>query len=280
MELPKALIIFDVETTGIDPLIYNICQIGALKLTKNLTIKKNTFNSLIKPLSPRRIRKAMALHGIPEEKLRNAPELPTVLEKLEAWVEKPMDYWFSSWGNFDIEFLQHEYRKLNRKYPFSYRTFELKSACLIMMLLKFGQIEYHGLNSMRKKLKLPEFKRHDALSDAMESTKVFLQLVEELKQTPDMKDSIKKILNGLGEKQEKEEKYQGHFMRRKVKIDRYQKQILEMSKNKENFKLEEMDERFNNVIAQMSRKDYIKLYKQVVGEDDLLEWHKKEVGLQ
>ena len=137
--LDKDLIIVDIETTGVDENIYgmkySVCEMAAVKMDKNLNVYEEFYTyDYIRPLEDPNDKKsymkeAMETHKIPVEKLITAPLFKDVMDRFEFWVgDDKKDYQLCSWGDaFDFPFLQTQYYKIGRTWPFHYRYFDLRS---------------------------------------------------------------------------------------------------------------------------------------------------------
>lgn len=176
MIFPHNLICIDIETTDSNPKTGSIIQLSAVAVNKNFElIKAREFDSYIKPLDSYRNPKAMAVNQISEEELNYAPLLSEVLVMFESFCDE--DNILASWGAyFDIPFLKAQYEKIFRKWPFSYRTFDLKSvaiwemakrdtpmtSCVSKFLVALGK-EFSG-------------RQHNALDDIKNSVKILKHL--------------------------------------------------------------------------------------------------------
>lgn len=137
--LDKDLIIIDIETTGVDNPVYGMkysaCELAAVKMSRNLDVYEEFYTyDYIRPIEDPHDKKsymkaAMETHKISKEKLINAPEFKDVIVKFEDWVgEDKEKYQLCSWGDsFDFPYLQVQYYKIGRKWPFQYRYFDLRS---------------------------------------------------------------------------------------------------------------------------------------------------------
>lgn len=99
--LPPALVVLDLETTGLDPLADAIIEIAAVRLEHGRPVAE--FHTLVAtdvPMSPG----AQAVHGIDPAELAGAPSLVEALAALRAFVgETP---WAAHNAPFDGAFLQ------------------------------------------------------------------------------------------------------------------------------------------------------------------------------
>ena len=171
--LPYKLVAIDLETTDLDPEIGSIIQIGAIYVDKSLNIIKK-FNKFVLPLDSYRHPKAMAVNKISEETLqKEGIIIHKTLGLFEFFCCDAQQ--LAAWGsNFDIPFLKKQYEKIGRKYPFSYRYFDLKSIAIWEMARR-GKPMVSGIEKFLKANNL-KFNgvAHDALAD-IENTILLLK---------------------------------------------------------------------------------------------------------
>lgn len=108
IDIPNNYVVFDIETTGLDPEFDEIIEIGAVKIKDG--IKIDTFNSLIKP--EYEIDEFITeLTGITNEMVENAPSIDEVLPKFMDFIK---DYIIIGHNvNFDINFIYDNLEELN-----------------------------------------------------------------------------------------------------------------------------------------------------------------------
>lgn len=108
IDIPNNYVVFDIETTGLDPEFDEIIEIGAVKIKDG--IKIDTFNSLIKP--EYEIDEFITeLTGITNEMVENAPSIDEVLPKFMDFIN---DYIIIGHNvNFDINFIYDNLEELN-----------------------------------------------------------------------------------------------------------------------------------------------------------------------
>jgi inhibitor of KinA sporulation pathway (predicted exonuclease) len=169
MFVPKDLIVIDIETTGLEPDDYSVCQIGIAIADKETLTAYKTYESLVRPLEDSRFPPAMVIHGIAEKELNQAPSLGKVLMEMEALIDEPENYRLASWGiYFDIAFLKKQYEKIKRPYPFHYESVDIRSIVCWEMCKKDLVPKRWGLESMHHSLGFKfEGQRHSALADAL-----------------------------------------------------------------------------------------------------------------
>lgn len=176
MKLPGPILLIDLETTGIDPLQYSICELAAVWLSPTLEVQ-TTYTSLVKPLEISRCVDSMSVHDITEEELNTAPSLTKVLEKLEEKTPDIRDYVVGSWGStFDIPFLKCQYYKVGRTFPFTYLTFDMRSVA-VWELSKKDKASWRGIEKALSMLNLPfDGTKHRAMDDVLNAVKILKTL--------------------------------------------------------------------------------------------------------
>ena len=171
--LPGPLLVLDVETTGLDPAHYDICEIGAAVLTEHLEIIE-TFESLVQPQSSMRDPVAMGVHGIPEVLLQAAPSLKNVMLSFDRLVLKHHHLTLAGWGvSFDESFLKTAYARVGTEYPLSYRKFDIKSAVQFYLAMQGKNSGWHGLGPALKAVGLTfEGREHSATADVINTVRL------------------------------------------------------------------------------------------------------------
>lgn len=176
MQFPHNLVAIDIETTDSNSKTGSIIQLAAVVVNKDFElVQAREFNTFVKPLDFYRNPKAMAVNQISEENLVNAPLLSEVLVMFESFCDK--DNILSSWGAyFDIPFLKTQYDKIYRKFPFSHRSFDLKSVAI----WELAKREVPVTSGVSRFLEMigKEFKgqQHNALDDIKNSVEILKHL--------------------------------------------------------------------------------------------------------
>ena len=176
----KKLIVLDLECTGSDWRYYDIIQMGAVKVDESLNTL-STFCEMVSPMGDIYQEAAQKVHKIDFNYAKeNGLSLEDCISKFEAWCGDPHVYYLCSWGvMFDISYLQEAYRKVNRKYPFSYRTYDAASV-VRFFVASMGLLHKRcGEGACAKVLGISteHEKKHNALYDS-ELTVRLLQEVE------------------------------------------------------------------------------------------------------
>lgn len=183
MRLPFNIICVDIETTDTDSKHGSVIQIGAVA-TNDQFEEVDSFETYIKPLDAYRNPKAMAVNKISEDILTHAPTLHEALEMFEGFALKDKNnnekVILAAWGNyFDIPFLKAQYDKIYRKWPFGYKSFDLKTIG-IWELSKRNVPLTGGVKKAAEFLNLDfEGMPHDALADIKNTVRVLKKLLQQ-----------------------------------------------------------------------------------------------------
>lgn len=163
-------IVLDTETTGFDPRSgHRMVEIGCIEL-ENLTPTGRTFHTLI---NPDRIIEAevVRVHGITNEKVRDAPKFAEIADDLHAFIEdSPI---IAHNATFDRNFVNFELELCGRGLVEDLRWIDT---------LQLAQKRFPGMaNSLdalckRFKVSLAERTLHGALIDARLLASVYLEL--------------------------------------------------------------------------------------------------------
>lgn len=180
MKLPNKYVCIDIETTDSEADLGDVVQIGAMVLNEDLSAVGD-FSTFLKPLSAHRSKRAMEVNGISSDILDAAPEANEALDAFERWAfeatgsDRPL---LAAWGTyFDVTFLRAFYKKIGRKWPFSYRCLDLKSIAIWEVSKKDGDTAAGGVETFLNLLGL-EFNgtQHDALDDIKNTLRIIQNL--------------------------------------------------------------------------------------------------------
>ena len=188
-KFPKDLIIFDVETSGIDPETASIIQLGAMIFDKKGRLLDNYyFNEYVKPYTNEWSEEAYKIHKIEKSYLQEkGKDIETVLRLFEIWAstvgfDLKKTYWLAQWScGFDTDMLRAAYKKINREFPFHYRTFDVASI-VRFYLAKQGKLFMKcGENKCARALgiEVDNTKLHNAYYDAYLSGRMLEKIVRE-----------------------------------------------------------------------------------------------------
>ncbi|KHC90409.1 DNA polymerase III PolC [Thermotoga sp. Mc24] len=163
-------VVLDFETTGLDPQVDEIIEIGAVKIQGGQIVDE--YHTLIKP-SREISRRSSEITGITQEMLENKRSIEEVLPEFLGFLENSIIVAHNA--NFDYRFLRLWIKKvmgLNWERPY------IDTLALAKSLLK---LRSYSLDSVVEKLGLGPFRHHRALDDARVTAQVFLRFVEMMK---------------------------------------------------------------------------------------------------
>jgi len=169
--LDGTFIVFDLETTGLDPASEEIIEVAAVRVEGGEI--RDSFQSYVNPhkLIPPEITE---LTGISDETVRGAPGLSEVIPKFLNWAEEDAHPFVAHNAGFDMGFLRRACGKLGLEREFtSIDTVEM-SKMLLPHLKKFK------LNVVAKELKVGPFDHHRASEDAGVLGHIFVKFLQKL----------------------------------------------------------------------------------------------------
>lgn len=159
---------FDVETTGLDPQVEKIVEIGAAGFDRGGNLGE--YQQLIDPGCPIHP-DAVAIHGITDEMVASCPPISDVLpDVVEFFGDSVL---IAHNAPFDIGFLDAAFTGAGIEPP--------KNSVLCTLQLAravFPGLPGHGLEALVKELRIPPGRRHRALGDAADTVAVFGRCVE------------------------------------------------------------------------------------------------------
>ena len=179
MKLPFDIIAIDIECTDSNPKLGSVIQLSAVTISREFKVNKETFDIYIQPLDSYRHPKAMVINKITEEQMATAYPLLQALKLFEYYCNSSEKFILAAWGAyFDIPFLKKQYEKINRTWPFGYKSLDLKSIA-IWEMSKRNQPLTGGLRKFLKSLKIEfEGTPHNALDDIINTVNILKELSE------------------------------------------------------------------------------------------------------
>ncbi len=160
-------VVFDLETTGLNPQQEEIIEIGAVRIQNGELA--DTFSQLVASRNPLS-EKIQSITGIKPSMLEGKPDLKDVLPRFLDFMKGSILVAHNA--RFDMGFLKHHYLTIFHEaleYPY------LDTLALSRSLLR---MKSYSLDRIAKKLGLGDFTHHRALEDAQITAKAFLKLIQ------------------------------------------------------------------------------------------------------
>lgn len=163
-------VIFDIETTGLSPVLDTIIEIGAVKIKNRKMIDK--YSTFVNPKIPIPF-EIQKLTGISDSDVENARPLDEVLPEFIEFCEDAVMVAHNA--SFDVGFIKEKSRSLLKR-EFRHTVVDTVglSRALLQSLSKFT------LDHVAKVLQLPNFNHHRAVDDADACANIFLSLINRL----------------------------------------------------------------------------------------------------
>lgn len=170
------VVVIDVETTGLQPGRHEVVQIGLVGLDPDTLENEWTYESLVAPQHPERAdADAMAVHGIDEGRLRDAPPFADIADEVARMVEGVSLAGHNVW--FDEAFLRAEVTRARGAPACRWHYRRLDTASMAYPMLRAGLCERLSLAALCRSLGVAHDKKHDALADALATAEVMRRLV-------------------------------------------------------------------------------------------------------
>jgi len=165
----QPFVCFDIETTGLNPLVDSVIEIGAVKFSVDQG-EINRFESFI-AFNGEIPEKVIKIHGITSDMLEGAPELSDVLIDFIRFIgDCPL---VAHNASFDCSFIGYQLGKLGFTYP-SNSVYD----SLIISRKVFSHLQSHSLSSLKKTFEINSNQSHRALDDALATSEIFNLLTE------------------------------------------------------------------------------------------------------
>ena len=162
----------DLETTGLSPWFGDrVCEVGIV-LTEGKRIKQQV-QTLVNPERPLSLG-AASTNGLTDEELANAPKFASIANVVVEWLRGTVVVCHNA--QFDMQFLDSEFRKLNR-------AIEIPNLIDTLMLARqYFNLPSYTLTSIADEFHVSRTKVHRALENALTARGIFFGMMESLKQ--------------------------------------------------------------------------------------------------
>ena len=185
-------IVFDIETTGLDPIVSEIIQIGGIKVKDGIIVSE--FSELIKPSVP--ISGFITgLTGITNEMVKDAEDEITVLTKFLGFIKGISYFMGHNIDDFDIPFINRrlEIHKLGK-----IRKETIDTLKIAKRKISFRKIENYKLDTLVNFFKINPDGLHRAVNDVKKTWEIYKKLQsyqDEIETCPRCGSSLR-LMNG------------------------------------------------------------------------------------
>jgi len=165
-----SFVVFDTETTGLNPQVDEVCQIAAVRVVNGKLLEAERFDMLVNP--GRKIPAAStAVHHITDEMVSDALDVTAALARFHTFADGCVLVAHNA--PFDMAFLRRREREIGRRFDQPILDTVLCSAIL------FGQSAEHTLDALcdRLSITIPEADRHTAIGDAIGTADAFRKMI-------------------------------------------------------------------------------------------------------
>ncbi|MCC5977663.1 MAG: hypothetical protein JJU21_06360 [Salinarimonas sp.] len=169
-----AYVVFDTETTGLDPQRDEIVQLAAVRVVNGRIVDGEMFETLIDPQRPIPPG-ATAVHGITPQMVIGAPQIAEAGARFHRFAAGAVLVAHNA--PFDMAFLRRHEPDICQRFDNPVLDTVLASAVL------FGQGESHSLDALAARfgIVIPEAARHTALGDAEATAQVLVRMLPMLR---------------------------------------------------------------------------------------------------
>ena len=173
--LERPIAITDVETTGLDPTIHEIVEVGLFVINQQTLEVLDTFDVKVRPEHIETADEfALKLNGYNDADWQNAL---TLQEAMTLYGEKTKDAIFCAHNvTFDWSFILKAFKETGIKNLMDYHRVDLFT--MAWMKLKNSGLEKFNLNKVAEHLRIPEEPMpHRAINGAMTAYEIYKRLV-------------------------------------------------------------------------------------------------------
>ena len=171
--LDGTFIVFDLETTGLNPASEEITEIAAVRVVEGEI--RDSFQTYVNPHKPIPA-EITELTGISDETVADAPDLDKAVPEFLAWAGEGQYPLVAHNAGFDMGFLRTACKRLGIEREFtSIDTLEM-SRLMLPHMHKFK------LNILAKELQVGPFEHHRASEDAAVLGRIYVKLLKRLRE--------------------------------------------------------------------------------------------------
>ena len=171
--LDGTFIVFDLETTGLNPASEEITEIAAVRVVEGEI--RDSFQTYVNPHKPIPA-EITELTGISDETVADAPDLDKAVPEFLAWAGEGQYPLVAHNAGFDMGFLRTACQRLGIEREFtSIDTLEM-SRLMLTHMHKFK------LNILAKELQVGPFEHHRASEDAAVLGRIYVKLLKRLRE--------------------------------------------------------------------------------------------------
>lgn len=164
-------VVFDTETTGLNPLEDAVVQIGAVRIVNGKIVVGEGFESLVKPpmsIPPR----STDVHGIDDGMVADAPDFADVCDRFHSFARDAVLVAHNA--PFDMAFLHRQAQAISVDFDNPVLDTVLLSAVV------FGGSAIHTLDAIcdRLEITIPDHLRHTAMGDAVATAQALNAMIK------------------------------------------------------------------------------------------------------
>lgn len=176
---PMNFIVFDLETTGLNPVTNEIIEIGAIKFEVNEPVE--IFHTFVKPKN-KISGKITSINGITNEKVENSPSIEEIIPKFLDFIGE--DVLIAHNSDFDMGFILNQLYKLGYKKTKNKVIDTLKLARQKVKEYDFEtdrdrKLKSYKLESFKYALDLWELDSHNSIDDCKVCAYLYLKIKNE-----------------------------------------------------------------------------------------------------
>ncbi len=163
-------VVFDSETTGLDPDKDDVVQLGAVRIVNGRIIKAEVFDTLVNPRRPIPAQSSK-VHGITDSMVAKAPDFDAARNAFQAFVADAV--LIAHNAPFDMAFLNQQ------SAPDAPRFGNAVMDTVHLSAIIFGGSAVHTLDALcdRLQVKIPDHMRHTAGGDALATAQAFVAML-------------------------------------------------------------------------------------------------------